>query len=228
MCFLGLAIILLVWRADSGTESGILPLNHPPASKSTFQSLFAGNCNKFETNSVSAVCADNLREVEGKSKSKPKPKGAITESEVRQALADWGNGLVSVAQAAPADRPAVATNVINAAYNYEDGIVLFKPTLAAVAPFRTTFEGALSYFVGGNAAFTEDGSGFAAKGWTGVDFEVDGRIFPGEQALVMGNKILKVTGQPDTIAHFSMGFVRDKKTGKPMINLHHSSLPFEA
>lgn len=177
--------------------------------------------------SLSVVFADNIR-VTSKGKSKPKPmKGPITEAEVRQALSDWGAGLVSINQAAAADRVTVATNVINSAYDYENGVVLFKPTIAATIPFRTTFAGALSYFIGGNADFSED-TGFALNPWVSVTFEVDGRIFPGEQALVMGYKRLTKSDGSVVTAHFTMGFVRDKDTGNPQINLHHSSLPYSA
>jgi len=175
--------------------------------------------------SLSAVFASNVRRLQGKGKPKPK-KGPISEEEVLQALADWGNGLVSIAQAPAASRVTVATNVINSAYNYENGVVLFKPTLAAAAPFRTTFESALSYFIGGNPAYAEDGSGFATNPWKSVGWDVTGRIFPGEQALVMGYKLLTKTDDSVVTAHFSMGFVRDEDTGKPQINLHHSSLPY--
>ncbi|MFS6819646.1 hypothetical protein AAF134_11240 [Synechococcus lacustris Tous-12m] len=45
---------------------------------------------------------------------------------------------------------ATATDVILAAYNYQYSPVAFKPTLtSAPQTFRPTFEGALSYFVGG-------------------------------------------------------------------------------
>jgi hypothetical protein len=188
---------------------------------------------------LSAVFADNLRvESKGNSKpSKPKPsdddkpkpkKGDISEEEVLKALADWGNGLVSIAQASAANRVSVATNVINAAYNYQEGIVLFKPTLASVVPFRTTFESALSYFIGGNPAYAEDGSGFATNPWKSVAFEVDGRILPGKVAVVMGYKLLTKTDDTVTTAHFSMVFVRDEETGDPKIIQHHSSLPYSA
>jgi hypothetical protein len=175
--------------------------------------------------SLSGVSADSIR-VESKGKPKPK-KGPISEDEVRQALADWGTGLVSIAQAAVADRVTVATNVINSNYDYENGIVLFKPTLASKYSFRTTFEEALSYFIGGNPDYAdEDGSGFATNPWVSVTWEVEGKIIPGEQALVMGYKLLDKADGSRVTAHFSMAFVRDKDTGIPQINLHHSSLPY--
>merc|ERR1719471_458046 len=65
-----------------------------------------------------------------------------------------------------------AKNMIRELYGYDIGKVLFKPTLAAEHPFRSTFEDALSYFVGYDAVksaygYTED-KGFAinkGKGW---------------------------------------------------------------
>jgi hypothetical protein len=176
---------------------------------------------------MSAAFANSLRDEPRLLKGKPKPKkGPISKSEVLEALDNWGKGLVSVSEAAPENRVAVATNFINSVYNYANDIVLFKPTLAVDAPFRTTFEGALSYFVGGNAAYAEDGSGFASNRWASVTFDVDDRVFPGEQALVMAYVVLKRVDESEVTVHFSMGFVRDEKTGQPFINLHHSSLPY--
>ena len=61
---------------------------------------------------------------------------------------------------------------------------------------------------------------------SGRTWEVDGKIIPGEQALVQGYKLLDKADGSRVTAHFSMAFVRDKKTGIPQINLHHSSLPY--
>ena len=55
-------------------------------------------------------------------------------------------------------------------YAYETEVVLFKPTLAADTQFRLDKVAALSYFVGGNSSYSEDG-GFAIKGWNTVRWE---------------------------------------------------------
>ena len=55
-------------------------------------------------------------------------------------------------------RLAAAEAHIDQFYNYgknREGSVLFKPTLATEKQFRLTFEGALSYFVGGNPNFSK-------------------------------------------------------------------------
>ncbi|WP_240456797.1 hypothetical protein [Acidovorax sp. 1608163] len=81
---------------------------------------------------------------------------AITESEVTAAQAAWCQALVDISAAndkggQPAAK-ALAEKVIDAAYGYQLGAVLFKPTLAAAPQtFRITRAGALAYFVGATA-----------------------------------------------------------------------------
>ena len=62
-----------------------------------------------------------------------------------------------------------ASNFINRLYDFNNGNVLFKPTLASQQQFRLN-KAALSYFIGGNKDFDED-TGFALKGWKSVRFE---------------------------------------------------------
>ena len=117
--------------------------------------------------------------------------------------------------------------MIDSAYAYQMGAVLFKPTLT-VNPqtFRPTRDGAVSYFVGGNPAFPKD-TGFALKGWKKCE-PVNTAIFiDGNSAITMGkvhftDKKGKVTSVDKT-----WGYVKDA-AGKVRINLHHSSLEVAA
>lgn len=153
--------------------------------------------------------------------------GKVTEDEVKAMLKSWGAGLCGIAKAHRdgADYKKVASEGIDALYAYGKSTVLFKPTLASGdLTFRGTKEGALSYFVGGNPAYAQDG-GFAIKPWAEADFAIAGIITGEKHALVMGNKLLKDVDGKLTVANFSMGFMRDTD-GSLKINLHHSSLPF--
>ena len=96
----------------------------------------------------------------------------ITKQQVIDAQKAWGDGIVRISAAHTQDQDyvTVATNHIETLYGYEQGAVLFKPTLAAQAQFRSSFAGALSYFVASNNECPED-KGFAIKGWTAVRFE---------------------------------------------------------
>lgn len=155
-----------------------------------------------------------------------KSKPTIEKSEVMEALEKWGEGLLSIsrAHATQEDYISVAKRMLEGVYAFKEGDILFKPTLASVNPFRTTFESALSYFIGGNDKFSED-RGFALNSWVNVKFEIAGIITSEKQALVMGNKILKQLNGNITVANFTMGFIRSSN-GELKINLHHSSLPY--
>lgn len=154
---------------------------------------------------------------------------AVTESEVLAAQKAWCDALVGIstthaAQGQPAAK-AMAEKVIDAAYGYQMGAVLFKPTLT-VAPqtFRTTRAGALAYFVGGDTAFPKD-TGFALKGWAKCDVANAAIFIAGDSATTMGN--VNITGKDGkvTTVDKTWKFVKDD-AGKLRIVVHHSSLPY--
>ena len=154
----------------------------------------------------------------------------ITVAEVVQAQRAWGNALVQISrdfEAGGLQRArATAEAVLDAAYGYNMGPVLFKPTLT-VAPqtFRTTREGALAYFVGGNSAFPAD-TGFALKGWRDVEVSNAAIFINGDQATTMGNVTLTDKNGQRTTVDKTWSFVKDDR-GALRIVLHHSSLPFQ-
>jgi len=154
--------------------------------------------------------------------------GNITESEVLAAQQGWCQALLNIAalneeqgQAAAAE---LAGAVIDAAYGYTIGPVLFKPTLAyGERTVRTTREGALSYFTGGHDDFPED-SGFALKGWSDCQVENAAIHINGDVGLSMGFvHFFNDDGQ--TTVDKTWGF-KKSDDGAVRIILHHSSLPF--
>lgn len=155
----------------------------------------------------------------------------ITEADVLAAQKAWGEALVKIANdydnGGFSRAKATAEAVIDAAYGYQMGPVLFKPTLT-VAPqtFRTSREGALSYFVGGDKAFPAD-SGFALKGWRAVEVKNAAILINGDMATTMGNVSLTDKAGNVTTVDKTWGFKKDAN-GVVRIVLHHSSLPFAA
>lgn len=154
---------------------------------------------------------------------------AITEAEVTAAQQAWCKALVDIsttgARQGQAAAKALAERVIDGAYGYQMGAVLFKPTLT-VAPqtFRTTRAGALAYFVGGDPAFPKD-SGFALKGWTKCEVANAAVFISGDSATTMGNvRITDGAGKVTTVDK-TWKFVKDD-AGRLRIVVHHSSLPF--
>lgn len=153
----------------------------------------------------------------------------VTEAEVLTAQKAWCQALVDISnvhakQGQPAAK-ALAEKVIDAAYGYQIGPVLFKPTLT-VAPqtFRTTREGALAYFVGGDAKYPSD-TGFALKGWNKCEIANASVFIVGKSATTMGN--VHITGKDGkvTTVDKTWQFVKDD-AGRMRIMTHHSSLPF--
>ena len=87
---------------------------------------------------------------------------AITEQELTEARQIWGDALGAISKAFDTDgiesARAVANGAIDAAYGYNLGPVLFKPTMASgEQTFRPTREGALAYFVGHDSGSPLDG-----------------------------------------------------------------------
>jgi hypothetical protein len=153
----------------------------------------------------------------------------ITLEQVLAAQQAWGQGLVAIATAhreGGAERGrAVAGQVLDAAYGYASGPVLFKPTLTlAPQTFRTTREGALAYFAGGNPAFPND-TGFAFNGWTAVEVQNAAIFIDGRTAMTQGNVRLTDGQGRVTTVDKTWGFHRDD-AGTIRIVLHHSSLPY--
>jgi hypothetical protein len=124
----------------------------------------------------------------------------ITEDHVNAAQQAWCDGLIEIGkihQAGGDVRPA-ALALIDGLYDYAEGVVFFKPTMAhGKQTFRDTAKGALSYFVGGDPDFPDD-KGFALKPWARACYEnnaaENGIQIHGNIAITMGNVYLALSG----------------------------------
>ena len=172
----------------------------------------------------------------GYAKTKPRAAAAsieqnvdcITEKEVVAAQKAWGEGIVKIGKVYSdgGDYSAAAAAHIDQFYAYDLSLVLFKPTLASVEQFRTSFDSALSYFVGGNATYPED-KGFAIKPWTKVRWKNVGITNNAcTMAVAMGNYWFTAadTGA-ETKVEYTFGYIRDPQ-GELKIVVHDSSVPY--
>lgn len=157
----------------------------------------------------------------------PAPGQDITKEEVAAAEKAWGDALVSISLAYDTGgiekAKPLARTVIDTAYGYNLGPVLFKPTLAQEPQtFRLTKEGALAYFVGDDPNFPKD-SGFALKHWRDVKVNDVGLQINGSVANTMG----KVTFTDNKGCFITVDktwvFKKDEKNVVRII-VHHSSL----
>ncbi|MEL6640285.1 MAG: phosphoribosyl-AMP cyclohydrolase [Pseudomonadota bacterium] len=156
---------------------------------------------------------------------------SITEQDLAAARGAWGDALVAIAKAYEADgiegARKLASDVLDAAYGYDLGPVLFKPTLSGgEKTFRTTKKGALSYFVGHDSDYPSDG-GFGIKGWRDVTSETAASFIDGDVGMWMGWMIMTDKDGQVTKVDKTFGY-KKLADGSLKIVLHHSSLPFEA
>ena len=154
----------------------------------------------------------------------------ITEQELAEARKIWGDALVAVSTAFDEDGIEAATDIANqaldGAYGYNLGPVLFKPTLASgEQTFRPDREGALSYFVGHNDKYPNDG-GFGLKSWRKVVSDTSASFIQGDVAMWMGWVTFTDKDGNVTKVDKSWGYKKDE-AGTLRIVLHHSSLPYQ-
>ena len=149
----------------------------------------------------------------------------VTVADVEKAQQSWGDGIVAIAVAHNSGMDYVerARNHIESLYAYNLGPVLFKPTFASEKQFRSTIDGALSYFVADNGLCPED-KGFAIKGWKKVRFENEDIAINDVTAMAMGNYFFTTPEGNEVKVEYSFGYILDKE-GDLRIQLHHSSIP---
>jgi hypothetical protein len=182
---------------------------------------------------VLAACAPGYAEAKPrKSASTPaqteQSLNCITEKEVVAAQKAWGEGIVKIGKTYKdgGDYTAAAAAHIDQFYAYDLSLVLFKPTLASVDQFRTSFDSALSYFVGGNPTYPED-KGFAIKPWSKVRWKNVGITNNScTMAVAMGNYWFTPVGSSEeTKVEYTFGYIRDPQ-GALKIVVHQSSVPY--
>jgi len=156
----------------------------------------------------------------------------ITYDEVNAAQQAWCDALVKIGQLKEegGDYKSFAEQVLSEAYNYDNGKVFFKPTLAfGDQTFRNDKKGALSYFIGGDPAYPND-KGFALTPWVKARYDNAGEKNEGIQiygsvAITMGN--VWITGKDGKEVMVDKTWVFKKgKDGKLKIIVHKSALPF--
>ncbi|MBD2841986.1 phosphoribosyl-AMP cyclohydrolase [Erythrobacter sp. KMU-140] len=152
----------------------------------------------------------------------------ITEPEVVAAQEAWGEGIVKIGNvySEGGDYRQAAIDHIDEFYAYDESLVLFKPTLASVEQFRPSFDGALSYFVGGNPSYPED-KGFAITPWTSVRWQnagITNNIC--NMAVAMGNYYFTpADGGEETKVEYTIGYIRDA-AGDLKMAVHKSTIPY--
>ncbi len=155
---------------------------------------------------------------------------SIADSEIETARKAWGDSLIEISKAydehgIDAAR-ALAEKVLDRAYGYNLGPVLFKPTLSGgELTFRTTKQGALSYFVGHDKNYPDDAR-FGLKSWRKVKSKTAATFVEGDVGIWMGNFNFINRNDEVTTVDKTFGYKKGSD-GTLRIVLHHSSLPYQ-
>jgi len=166
-----------------------------------------------------AVSADDFADYVGFMPDGPE----ITIEDVQSAQEMWGDAVVAIGEAGD-DAPRIAEEAARTAYAFDLGPIQFKPTLAAETPFRPDVEGTLSYFVGGNADYEEDG-GFALRPWSNVRFDNHTVKFFDNVAIAMGHYYFTGPDDTETKVEYTKGYVKTPDD-RVLIFLQDSSMPY--
>ena len=146
--------------------------------------------------------------------------------EIEKAQEKWGKGSVKIGELKDSLKECrmFTIDFINKMYDYENGIVQFKPTKASDFQFRGDVKAALSYFIGSDSDFIED-KGFALNPWVKVDFENNSINIINDIAIAMGNYFFTDNDGGKTKVEYSFVYKKND-IGDLKIILHHSSLPY--
>ena len=153
-------------------------------------------------------------------------KNSISKENVINAQRLWADHVIQIGALYTnnGDYKQAAYDFVSNFYAYRIGNVLFKPTLASKSQFRLNFDDALSYFVGGSI---KEDKGFALKPWEKIRFGDRYFILEDYNALVMGNYYFQTSGESEEVkVEYTFGYIKNEN-GELVINLHHSSLPYQ-
>lgn len=157
----------------------------------------------------------------------------ITDDEINAAQQEWCDRLLAICRKYLDEDPSYVRDTedfVDDMYDFSKGRVFFRPTLAkAPQHFRTTRQGALSYFLGGDPDFPQD-TGFIKYGWLSARYhnevEDDQAIQRhGNIGIAMGNVYLSNeemrVGARETIV--DKLFVFMKRGGEVRLIVHNSA-----
>lgn len=150
----------------------------------------------------------------------------ITKEQIVNIQNNWGEGVVKIGSLKDnrTECENFASQFLDELYNFESGLVLFKPTKCSLEQFRPTKPEALSYFIAGENRACEEDKGFAIQPWTKVRFENSNLILEENRALAMGNYFFTDLNGSEAKVEYTFSY--KLVNGKLKIDLHHSSFPY--
>ena len=144
---------------------------------------------------------------------------AINETDVKLFVDSWKQGVLDIRNVYDnkGDYEEQASIFLKSHYLFETESVLFKPTLTREEIFRNSFDGALSYFIGGKI---DEDKGFALQEWKSINTDQINILIEGVLIIAMGVLSFK----SDEVLKVAFTFILKEINSDLRIKAHHSSL----
>ncbi len=159
----------------------------------------------------------------------------ISIEELKDAQQGWCNALIKISNTHENEglekAKSIADQIIDTAYGYNLGPVAFKPTWATgKTTFRTTRDGALSYFIGDDTKYNDKGFAIGSpeasrSPWTSCTIENSVVQLYGNTANSIGWVHFTAESGYKSTVDKTWTFIKDNE-GNLRIVLHHSSAPY--
>ena len=144
---------------------------------------------------------------------------SINETDVKLFVDSWKQGVLDIRNVYhnKGDYQEQASEFLKTHYLFDTECVFFKPTLTREEIFSNSFDGALSYFIGGDI---DEDRGFALQEWKSINTDQINILIEDVLIIAMGvlsfesNEVLKV----------AFTFILKESNSDLKIKVHHSSL----
>ena len=143
---------------------------------------------------------------------------AINETDVKLFVDSWKQGVLDIKNVYEnkGDYQEQASKFLETHYLFETESVLFKPTLTREEIFRNSFDGALSYFIGGDI---DEDKGFALREWKSINTDQINVLI--EDVLIIAMGVLSF--KSDEVLKVAFTFILKESNSVLKIKVHHSS-----
>ena len=144
---------------------------------------------------------------------------AINETDVKLFVDSWKQGVLDIKNVYDnkGDYQEQASKFLKTHYLFETESVLFKPTLTREEIFRNSFDGALSYFIGGDI---DEDKGFAIQEWESIDIDQINILIEDKLIIAMG----VLSFQTNEVLEVAFTFILRESDSNLKIKVHHSSV----
>ena len=144
---------------------------------------------------------------------------SINETDVKLFVDSWKQGVLDIRNVYhnKGDYQEQASEFLKTHYLFDTECVFFKPTLTREEIFRNSFDGALSYFIGGDI---DEDRGFALQEWKSINTDQINILIEGVLIIAMGVLSFK----SDEVLKVAFTFMLKESNSDLKIKVHHSSL----